>query len=131
LHHKLVKNPPEKWLRANGAIEPIIERKLFDAAQAIIRERSRVLSQEEKLEPLRRLLHKRGFLTSKIIGESVNVPCVNSYYRWFGSISRAYDLIGYTGYRKHPDGRIRPNCTKTHTLTNEQILDLLAVALAV
>jgi DNA invertase Pin-like site-specific DNA recombinase len=125
LHGRQVRNPPETWLRADGVIEPIIERRLFEAAQRIIHDRSRIVSDEEKLEPLRNLLRERGFLTTKLIGESAGVPSANSYLRWFGSIRRAYDLIGYTGYRKLPDGRVRRSSTNTHTLTNEQILDLL------
>ena len=31
-----VRNSPDMWVRANGAFEPIVERHLFDAAQAII-----------------------------------------------------------------------------------------------
>ena len=50
-----VRNSPEMWIRSNGAFEPIVDRHLFDAAQAIIQNRSRRLSDEDILERLRGL----------------------------------------------------------------------------
>ncbi len=41
------------WIRADGAFEPIVERHLFDAAQAIIQNRSRRVSDTEMLERLK------------------------------------------------------------------------------
>ncbi len=40
------------WVRSNGAFEPIVERHLFDAAQAIIQNRSRRMSEEDMLDRL-------------------------------------------------------------------------------
>jgi DNA invertase Pin-like site-specific DNA recombinase len=125
LHSARVVNPREKWVRADGIIEPMIEPKLFDAAQAIFRERSRVCSEEEKLEPLRRLLRKRRVLTGKIISQSNEVASLSSYVKRFGSIRRVYKLIGYAGCRKSP-ARIRPVSTAaSFRITNEAILNLL------
>ena len=50
LKKKRVRNSPDMWIRADGAFEPIVDRTLFDAAQAIIRERSHRLSNEEMLD---------------------------------------------------------------------------------
>ena len=44
-----VRNSPDMWIRADGAFEPIVERHLFDAAQAIIQNRSRRVSDTEML----------------------------------------------------------------------------------
>ena len=38
LKRKRVRNTRDMWIRAEGAFEPIVDRPLFDAAQAIIRE---------------------------------------------------------------------------------------------
>jgi hypothetical protein len=51
------------WIRADSAFEPIVDRDLFEAAQAIIRQRSRRLSDEEMLDMLQRLLQARGYLS--------------------------------------------------------------------
>jgi DNA invertase Pin-like site-specific DNA recombinase len=56
LKKKRVRNSPDMWIRAEGAFEPVVDRKLFETAQAIIRERSLKLSNEEMLAALQRLL---------------------------------------------------------------------------
>lgn len=48
-----VRNRPDMWIRRDGAFEPLVDRMLFEAAQIIIRERSRRLTDEEMLEVLR------------------------------------------------------------------------------
>ena len=45
-------NSPDMWIRAEGAFEPIVDRRCFDAAQAIIRERSRKLTNDEMIAAL-------------------------------------------------------------------------------
>jgi hypothetical protein len=95
LNSKVARNARENWIRADGCIEPIVAKSLFLEAQEIIRQRSRKLSQEEKLEPLRRLLQEHGFLTARIIAAGPGVPTVSSYERWFGGLGSAYRLIGY------------------------------------
>jgi hypothetical protein len=49
LKRKRVRNQPEMLIRADGVFEPIVERVLYDAAQIIIQERSRRLSDDEML----------------------------------------------------------------------------------
>jgi DNA invertase Pin-like site-specific DNA recombinase len=60
------------------------------------REATRRASDEEVLAPLRALLADRGCLSPAIIAKSRRVPSVQTYYRRFGNLSRAYELIGYS-----------------------------------
>jgi hypothetical protein len=53
------------------------------------------------LEPLRRLLRKHGYLDSHLIAKSAGVPSTSSYIRWFGSLSRAYELVGFAAGARH------------------------------
>ena len=69
LKKKRVRNSPDMWIRAEGAFEPIVDRSLFDAAQAIIRERSHKLSNDEMIAVLQQLLQERGYLSGLIIDE--------------------------------------------------------------
>src|SRR3984957_12121044 len=55
---KHVANPQEKWIRADGIFEGIVEPSLFHTAQGIILARSRKLSNDEMLEKLRGVLKK-------------------------------------------------------------------------
>jgi DNA invertase Pin-like site-specific DNA recombinase len=49
LKRKRVRNRPNMWIRAEKAFEPIVDRSLFEAAQAIIRERSKKLSNDQMI----------------------------------------------------------------------------------
>lgn len=96
LKRKRVRNAPAMWIRAERAFEPIVDRSLFEAAQAIIRERSHKLSNEEMLEVLQRLLQDRGYLSGLIIDETERLPSSSAYQSRFGSLLRAYELVGFT-----------------------------------
>ena len=58
LKKKHVNNPPDKWIRADGVFEGIVEPELFLQAQEIILARSRKFTDEEMLEKLRAVLLK-------------------------------------------------------------------------
>jgi len=94
-----VRNEPEMWVRSNGAFEPIVERHLFDAAQAIIQNRSRRISEEDMLDSLRTLYQARGHLSGLIIDEAEGLPSSSTYSARFGSLGRAYQLVGFTPER--------------------------------
>ena len=96
LKRKRVRNNAAMWIRAEGAFEPIVDRSLFEAAQAIIRERSHKLSNEEMLAVLQRLLQDRGYLSGLIIDETERLPSSSAYQSRFGSLLRAYELVGFT-----------------------------------
>jgi len=101
LKKKHVRNSPEMWIRADGAFTPIVDRSLFAAAQAIIRERSYRVPDDEMLERLRELFHSRGYLSGLIIDESESLPSSSAYHGRFGSLLRAYQLVGYTPARDY------------------------------
>jgi DNA invertase Pin-like site-specific DNA recombinase len=101
LKMKRVRNNPDMWIRAEEAFESLIERSLFDAVQAIIRERSRKLTNEEMLTALQRLLQERGYLSGLIIDESDQLPSSSAYQNRFGSLLRAYEMVGYAPDRDY------------------------------
>jgi hypothetical protein len=88
-------------IRADNAFEPIVDRLLFDAAQVIIRDRSRRLSDDEMLEALRALFQERGYLSGLIIDEVDDLPSSSAYQGRFGSLLRAYQLIGFSPDRDY------------------------------
>jgi DNA invertase Pin-like site-specific DNA recombinase len=101
LKQKRVRNSPELWLRVTGAFEGIIDPPLFRAAQALISERSRRFSDEEMLMALRRLLDLYGYLSGLIIDEAVDLPSSSAYQSRFGSLLRAYHLVGFIPERDY------------------------------
>ena len=101
LKHKHVRNGPESWRRANGAFTPIVHQSQFEAARAIIEERSRRLTNDGLLDLLRRLLQVNGYLSGVLIDESEMGASSSAYQTRFGSLLRAYELIGFTPLRDY------------------------------
>ena len=101
LKQKRVVNPPGMWIRAEGVFEPVVEADFFDAAQTIIAERARRLSDDDLLNMLAELLTRRGMLSGLIIDELDDMPSTATYRYRFGSLVRAYQLIGYEPERDY------------------------------
>jgi len=95
LKKKRVKNSPEMWVRSDGAYEAIVDSQMFYTAQGMIRERNRRFSEAEMLERLKLLYEQRGYLSGLVIDEVESMPSSGSYQRRFGSLIRAYELVGF------------------------------------
>lgn len=98
---KRIKNTPDAWIRKDGAFEAIVDPSLFYTAQGIIRERNRKFSDDEMITKLKELHEKKGWLSGLIIDEADNMPSSGAYQHRFGSLIRAYQLIGYTPDRDY------------------------------
>jgi len=101
LKRRRVRNNPDMWIRAEGAFEPIVDRSLFESAQAIIRERSHKLSNDEMIAALQNLLQECGYLSGLIIDETERLPSSSAYQSRFGSLLRAYELVGFSPDRDY------------------------------
>ena len=95
LKRKHVENPPDKWVRAAGVFECIIEPEQFFKAREIILTRCRRFSDEELLEKLRGLLSQHGQISGILIDETEGFPSSAAFRHRFGSLISAYRLIGY------------------------------------
>jgi len=92
---KHVENPPDRWIRANGVFEGIIEPELFSKAQKIILARCEKFTDEEMLGKLRGLLSQHGHINGILIDEADDLPSSAAFRYRFGSLISAYQLIGY------------------------------------
>ncbi|WP_448035147.1 recombinase family protein [Bradyrhizobium liaoningense] len=101
LKQKRVKNSPDAWVRADAAYPALVSRAVFDRARAIIDARSSHYSDEELLTLLQTALKDEGYLSGIIIDETDGMPSSSVYRRRFGSLIRAYGLIGYTPDRDY------------------------------
>jgi hypothetical protein len=90
-----VRNPPEQWLRGENIVEPIVERKLFDRAQNLLKTIHRRLTNDEMLVALKALLARHGALSLRIIDAAPDCPPAARYVRRFGTIVKVHELIGY------------------------------------
>jgi len=95
LKQRRVVNPREMWIRADGAYPSIVDQALFDRARAIVDARSRHYSDEQLLALLRTLLERCGMLSALVIDERDDMPSSSAYRHRFGSLLRAYEMIGH------------------------------------
>ncbi len=96
LRQHRVANPQSKWVRGEDAHEQIVPREMFEKAQHILQRRLQKLSSEELLKKLRILQRRRGHLSRAVIDRAEGIPKAHIYDRRFGSLRKAYALIGYT-----------------------------------
>jgi len=101
LKAKRVVNPPDLWVRADGAFEAVVEGDFFMAAQRIVNDRSRRFTDAEMLERLSHLYEQKGWLSGLVIDEGEDMPSSSIYRRRFGSLVHAYQLIGYSPGRDY------------------------------
>ncbi|WP_302477831.1 recombinase family protein [Ruegeria arenilitoris] len=95
LKKRRVQNDPEIWVRAEGAFEGIVDPDLFAAGNAIITARSSKLTDDEMLEGLKEVFEAQGFLSGLVIDEADALPSSSAYRSRFGSLLRAYRLVGF------------------------------------
>lgn len=131
LQQKWVKNAPDKWVRAESVFEPIIDTALFQAAQAIYRKRvshpitlgrPRRFSDGEMLKRLRKLRQRYGYLNKSLLDKAKGIQCAGAYETRFGSLTQAYQLIGYT-QENRKRRKIRPR--RSAPLANDEMLEKL------
>ncbi|CAN7648274.1 recombinase family protein [Phenylobacterium sp. LjRoot225] len=91
--------PTDEWVRTR-VFPPIVKPALFRAAQEKLgRGKRERLSEPLMLEALRRLLRQEGRLNARLLNRSPGVHVAQTYRHYFGSLNRAYDLIGYVPRR--------------------------------
>jgi len=128
LKKKRVRNTPDKWIRSEGAFEAIIERDQFEAARTIINARSFRLSDEEMLLALRELYQKQGSLSGIVIDECGELPSSSAYSTRFGSLLRAYSLVGFRPERDYRYVGINRDLRQLHPGIVREMLDGLRTA---
>jgi DNA invertase Pin-like site-specific DNA recombinase len=102
LYTPVVKHPMSDWILTEGAFQPVVNSAVFVQAQQILAARTVHKSNEAMLDGLRRLLARKGRLTLGLIKDSDEVPSPSTYRQHFGSLRKAYELIGY-GHPSHFD----------------------------
>ncbi|AMP07634.1 recombinase family protein [Collimonas pratensis] len=96
-----VVNSADMWIRKDGAFESVVPPEIFYTAQGIMRARARRFTDEELVDRLRSLYKNRGFLSGLIIDEMEGMPSSTVYAHRFGSLIRAYEIVGFTPDRDY------------------------------
>lgn len=127
LKKRRVRNPPDLVVKAKGVFEPVVDRPVFEAARRIIAARSLRYSDADMLARLTNVLEKSGFLSALIIDERDDLPSSSAYRTRFGSLLRAYQLIGYSPNRDYRYVEINRFLRSLHSdVVNETIAAIRA-----
>lgn len=125
LKKKRVKNPPQMWVRRNEAFDAVVDMVDFTAAQEIILERHKRVSDTELLELLRGLAQRNGRLSGLIIDEAEGMPSSSAYRQRFGSLARAYQLVDYLPDRDFAYVEINRRLRRLHPEIMAQVMKAL------
>jgi DNA invertase Pin-like site-specific DNA recombinase len=99
------KVPESEWIIVPDAFEPLVEARTFEAAQEALRQRFWHRSNEQVLDQLKSILKTHGHLSTAILRLHGLSP--GGLNHRFGSLIKAYDLIGYqTMYKKTAEHRL-------------------------
>lgn len=121
-----VRNAPEDWVRRDGAFEAIVPISLFLQVQAVIAARSRHIDDAQMLSMLKLTLARHGALSGMLIDEEDEVPSSSAYKSRFGSLLRAYSLIGYKPKRDYAYLEINRALRRRHPELVEEMTSEIA-----
>ena len=122
LKKKRVRNAPDMYIRADGVFDPVVDAGLFSDAQQIILARARRYSDDELISILGRLLRQHGRLSALLIDECEGAPSSTVYRSRFGSLVRAYRMVGYTPERDYAFIEINRRLRDLHPQVLEHVV---------
>ncbi|UVO49660.1 recombinase family protein [Sphingomonas sp. SUN019] len=127
LKQNYASNDPSEWVRAEGVFPSIVDTEAFIAAQKIIAKRSERLTDAEMLDSLRSILVEKGVLTGLIVDEAATAPSSSTFRARFGSLLRAYTLVGFVPRNDYRYLEVNRALRQMHpSVVEEAILGLCA-----
>jgi DNA invertase Pin-like site-specific DNA recombinase len=122
------KVPESEWIIVPDAFEPLIEPGIFEAAQETLRQRFWHRSNEQVLEQLKSILKTHGHLSTSLLRPYGLSP--GGLNHRFGSLIKAYDLIGYqTTYKKTAEHRLHVRRIRSELM--QQLVEMFPGRVAV
>ena len=118
-------NTPEEWVRSDGAFQAIVDHEDFYSIRNMIMQRNRQFSDQEMLDKLKLLHQNNGWLSGIVIDEQINMPSSGAYSRRFGSLRRAYQLVGYMPDIDYRYIEINKYLRKLHATVIEDTIDTI------
>jgi DNA invertase Pin-like site-specific DNA recombinase len=123
-----IPRPRSEWTIKPKAFDALVEPATYARAQRILEqthtEYPRNRSDKELLDALRKILAKHGRITIDLIKATPRTPSAQTYNARFGTLSRAYDLIGYTGFWRNGWLETR---RRIQTLRNDLMRQIVSV----
>ena len=112
-------------------VPPVIDQDLFARAQKIMAERYISIPEDQMLRRLRLTLGRKGKLTTRIIKNAPGLPSVACYIKHFGSLRKAYALIGYQGSRDCEWFDVRDHWSELLSKLAAQVAEALKIDLGI
>lgn len=128
LKKKRVRNDRDTWIRAPNSFPAIVDPALYEVANQIISARSAHMSDEEMLAALRAVLEHQGALSGLIIDEADETPSSSAYSHRFGSLLRAYSLVGFRPRRDYRYIEVNRKLRRIHPEIIEEVLNGISAA---
>lgn len=94
LKKKEVRNPPDMWIRKNGAFPALVETDVFKEAQAERAQRHRHYCDAELLDILREVHAEHGKISALLISNRGRAPTPQTFKYHFGTLANAYAMAG-------------------------------------
>ncbi len=102
LYTPLVRVPRSEWIVIPNAFPALVSQEAFAEAQCIVdrylRSCPRHRSDEDLLAILRAILAREGKITIELMRKTKDCPSPATFSHRFGSLCRAYEMIGYSGF---------------------------------
>jgi DNA invertase Pin-like site-specific DNA recombinase len=101
-HHlrtRRILNPKKLWTVTKGAWEPLIDEATFVQAQDRFESQTIHKKDAELLSSLTTLLCEQGKLSEKLLKASPTLPSATPFVLRFGSMSEAFEKVGFVGPR--------------------------------
>lgn len=92
--------PRTEWVIVPGAHQGIVDPAVFAKAQEILARLTVRKTNEQVLDELRSLLRTEGKLSGKLIDSTPGMACSRTFWRRFGGLYKAFELIGYDWLEK-------------------------------
>jgi DNA invertase Pin-like site-specific DNA recombinase len=102
LHTKRIVNPPNSWTITTGAWQPLVDPTIFEQAKKRFENLRNYRTDAELLSGLRSLLEKKGTLSLELVNRARDLPSVRPFVSRFGSLSEAFEKVGFVGERSGP-----------------------------
>lgn len=101
------RQPEDAWVVKEDAFQPIIDRRMFEQAQAVFRRRAdHRIPKEKLLRSLQRVLARYGHISPKLMNRRCSSYGLSTYRRYLGSMKNIYDHFGLTYRQGRFSGRL-------------------------
>lgn len=94
LKERLVRNPPEMWIRKAAAFQAIVPTEMYDAAQTVRERKCSQFTDEQLFDILRYMQSKHGQVSARLLNAEPDLPGSQIYRYRFGTMGEAYRRAG-------------------------------------